>query len=74
MVKRGCSLSGLGAFKQHFLNEIYPEQFALRLHEALWDPRITLVIGYDKGMMLKRDDLRVSYGSFTIQDLPPQRR
>jgi hypothetical protein len=30
MVKRGCSLSGLGAFKQHFLNEIYPEQFALR--------------------------------------------
>ena len=34
MVKRGCSLSGLGAFKQHFLNEIYLEQFAVHLHEA----------------------------------------
>ena len=44
MVKRGCSLSGLGAFKQHFWNEIDPEQFALRLHEAFWDLRST---GYE---------------------------
>ena len=41
LVKRGCSLSGLGAFKQHFLNEIHPEQFAFRLHEAFWDLRLT---------------------------------
>jgi hypothetical protein len=43
MVKRGCSLSGLGAFKQHFLNEIYPEQFAVRLYEAFWDPSFTFL-------------------------------
>jgi hypothetical protein len=28
-------------FRRVFLNENHPEQFALRLHEAFWDLRIT---------------------------------
>ena len=48
MVKRGCSLSGLGAFKQHFFNEIDPEQFAVRLHETFWDLSFTrVVVGHE---------------------------
>ncbi len=42
LVIRECPLSGLGAFKQHFFNEIHPEQFALSLHEAFWELRITV--------------------------------